>query len=48
MQKGFFYNVKRVLLQTKKGTFTMQKGYFCNVRIMVPTNKKYRKNVQIC
>ena len=33
MQKGYFYNVKRVLLQTKKGTFADQKGYFCNVRI---------------
>lgn len=48
MQKGYFCNAKRVLLQTKKGTFTDQKGYFYNVRIMVPTNKKYRKNVQIC
>ena len=47
-QKGYFCNAKRVLLQCKKGTFVDQKGYFCNVRIMVPTNKKYRKNVQIC
>ena len=46
MQKGYFYNVKRVLLQTKKGTFTMQKGYFCNVKRVLLQCKNYGSNEQ--
>lgn len=46
MQKGYFCNVKRVLLQTKKGTFTMQKGYFYRAKRVLLQCKNYGSNEQ--
>ena len=46
MQKGYFYNAKRVLLQCKKGTFADQKGYFCNAKRVILQCKNYGSNEQ--